>query len=219
MPTLAHPALAQFDSLPLAERLFVRARLASAPLVEVASRVTGRRVLDVGCGHGVLCALMSHGHPEREVVGLDPDPRKIDWAKASVGRAPNARFEVGTVQALAPLEAGRFDCVTVADVLYLLPEREHGTFLAACHQLLRPGGTLLLKEAEDDGGWRTTKALVQEQLMVRLLGRTRSSGAIGFSTRAHMSDQIVKAGFRVTEVVRLSRLSTTPHVLYVASCV
>lgn len=218
---LTHPALAAFDSLPISERLFVRARLFSAPLVELASRVPpqAKQVLDVGCGHGLLCALMSYQHPERHVVGVDPDPRKIAWARASVGRQPNSRFETGTVETLAALEPTSYDCVAVADVLYLLPETEQASFLAACHQLLKKGGVLLLKEAEDDHGWRTQKALTQERLMVKVLGRTHSSGAIKFTTRENMSQRLVNAGFQVTEVVGLSRLSTTAHVLYVASCV
>jgi 2-polyprenyl-6-hydroxyphenyl methylase/3-demethylubiquinone-9 3-methyltransferase len=216
---LGHPALDAFSPLPLKERLFVRARLATAPLVDLASRVKGERVLDVGCGHGVLCALLTHQQPSREVVGIDPDPRKVDWARASVGRFKGTDFHVTTVEQLAPLEAASFDAITVADVLYLLPEDEHPGFLAACHQLLKRGGTLWLKEAEDDGGWRTAKALAQERLMVRFLGRTRSSGGLGFSPREKMARVIEAAGFRVERVEALSKYSTTPHVIFEATCV
>ncbi|MFZ5440950.1 MAG: class I SAM-dependent methyltransferase [Myxococcota bacterium] len=215
---LTHPSLAVFKPLPLAERLFVRARLLTAPLEALAQRVSGTRVLDVGCGHGLLCSMMALGFPDRFVVGIDPDPRKIDWARRSVGKLGNTRFDVMTVERLAALEPGTFDTITVADVLYLLPPNEWGDFLASCHQLLKRGGRLLLKEAEDDGGWRTRKALLQEQVMVRLLGRTKGSGAIGFSPRESTKALLERAGFEVTEVVSLSEGSTTPHVLFVAEC-
>jgi 2-polyprenyl-6-hydroxyphenyl methylase/3-demethylubiquinone-9 3-methyltransferase len=215
---LWNPALRVFDRLPLGERLFVRARLFSAPLEQLAARVEGTRVLDVGCGHGVLCALMAVGFPDRRVAGIDPDPRKIDWARASIGRLPNTRFEAVTVDDLAAREPGTFDTVTVADVLYLLPPDAWGAFLASCHRLLVPGGRLLLKEAEDDGSWRARKALLQERLMVRL-GRTRASGGLGFQPRARTEDALRVAGFEVEEVLPLGRRSTTPHVLFVARCV
>lgn len=214
----APPALEVFSALPWRERLFVRARLASAPLGELARRVRGGRMLDVGCGHGVLCALVSQRLPATFVMGIDPDPRKIAWARASIGRRPRTEFRTTTVEALALVEAATFDTLTVADVLYLLPEREHHVFLQACHRLLKPGGLLLLKEAEDDGGWRTAKALAQERLMVRLLRRTRSSGGLGFTTRAQLGCELQVAGFRVDEVVSLARFSTTPHVLFTATC-
>lgn len=213
---LSHPALAVFAPLPLPERLFVRARLASAPLEELARRVVGPRVLDVGCGHGLLVALVAVGFPEREVVGLDVDPRKIAWARRSVGRLPNVRLEVLSVERLAEVEAGRFDTVCVADVLYLLPPAKWAGFLAACHALLRPGGRLLLKEAEDDGGWRTRKALLQEQLMVRLLRRTASSGGLGFSPREKFLEALTAAGFQLQQTRSLAAGSTTPHVLFIA---
>ncbi len=215
---LSHPSLAVFKPLPLPERLFVRARLFSAPFDEVVKHVTGTRVLDVGCGHGLLCSMMAVGFPDRHVVGIDPDPRKIDWARRSVGKLGNTRFDVMTVDRLATIEPESFDSITVADVLYLLPEAEWPEFLAACHQLLKRGGRLLLKEAEDDGGWRTRKALLQEQVMVKLLRRTHSSGAIGFSKRESTTALLQRAGFRVTEVLSLSQRSTTPHVLFVAEC-
>lgn len=216
---LTHPALSVFKELPLPERLFVRARLLTAPLEELTTRVKGERILDVGCGHGLLCSLLALGFPDRSVVGIDTDPRKIDWARRSVGKLGNTRFDVMTVERLASLEAATFDTVTVTDVLYLLPEADWPDFLAACHQLLKKGGRLLLKEAEDDGGWRSKKAMLQEQVMVKVLRRTKGSGGLGFSTRERTQELLQRAGFRVSETISLSRHSTTPHVLFVADCV
>ena len=47
-----------FQTLPLRERLFVRARLASAPLEVMAALAPEGRIADVGCGHGALSALL-----------------------------------------------------------------------------------------------------------------------------------------------------------------
>lgn len=216
---LTHPSLSVFKDLPLPERLFVRARLFTAPLEELTARVKGERILDVGCGHGLLCSLMAVGFPDRSIVGIDTDPKKIDWARRSIGKLGNTRFDVMNVERLASLEAATFDTITVSDVLYLLPESDWPDFLAACHQLLKKGGRMLLKEAEDDGGWRTRKALLQEQVMVRLLGRTKGSGGLGFSTRERTQELLTRAGFKVRETISLKKRSTTAHVLFVADCV
>jgi 2-polyprenyl-6-hydroxyphenyl methylase/3-demethylubiquinone-9 3-methyltransferase len=213
---LTHHALTVFEPLPLTERLFVRARLFSAPLDELVKRAEGTRMLDVGCGHGLLCSMLALGFPDRQVVGIDPDPKKIDWARRSVGKLGNTRFDVMTVERLASIEPESFDTVCVSDVLYLLPTTEWPDFFAACHRLLKKGGVLLLKEAEDDGGWRTKKALLQEQVMVKVLGRTKGSGAIGFSKREETQQKLARAGFKMRETVSLSAGSTTPHVLFVA---
>jgi 2-polyprenyl-6-hydroxyphenyl methylase/3-demethylubiquinone-9 3-methyltransferase len=205
-----------FDDLPLKERLFVRGRLASAPLHELAARAQGLSLLDVGCGHGALLALLAVGRPERHVVGIDPDTRKIDWARRSVGRCGNVELIACTIDALAAERPAQFDTVLVADVLYLLTPRAWAPFLDAAHRLLRPGGRLVLKEAEDDGSWRMTKALWQERLMVHLLRRTHSSGAVGFVPRERIAEALRHARFAIEETVGLARGYSTPHVLFTA---
>lgn len=211
-----HAALHVFDSLPLKERLFVRGRLATAPLQALASRVVGQRVLDVGCGHGLLSALIAKERPGSELVGIDPDQRKVAWARASVGTLPRTRFEAVGIDALAEREPGSFDCVVVSDVLYLLGVEAWPGFFRACRTLLGRGGRLLLKEAEDDGSWRAKKALLQEQVMVKLLRRTHGSGGLGFQPRELTSRLLEEAGFEVLEIVPLAKGYSTPHVLFVA---
>lgn len=87
---MRHTPLEVFAPLPLKERWFVRARLALAPLHELAARARGNHLLDIGCGHGALLALLAVDHPERRVLGIDPDARKLDWARRSVGFVPRA---------------------------------------------------------------------------------------------------------------------------------
>lgn len=212
-------ALSAFDALPLAERLFVRGRLSSAPLEAMAERAAGRRVIDVGCGHGALVALLAAGACEREVLGVDPDARKIAWARESVGRWPRVAFEEGSVEVIAKRSPASFDTVFVADVLYLLPPFAWPAFLTSCRRLLASGGRLVIKEAEDDGSWRVTKALWQERLMVKLLRRTKESGAVGFEPRETLLRALELSGFAAREVESYAKGYSTPHLLVVAQAV
>ena len=209
-------ALEAFASLPLPERLFVRGRMLSAPLAGVAARVSGNSVLDIGCGHGALISLLATRHPDRRVLGIDPDPRKIAWARASVGRLPNVELRAVTVDALSPELDGRFDAAVVADVLYLLPVDRWEDFLSTARRLLRPGGSLLLKEAEADASWRHFKCLAQEVVMVRVLRRTHSSGGLHLQPRAFTEALLEKTGFAEVRTTSLAKGYTTPHVLFEA---
>ncbi len=205
-----------FRSLPLKERLFVRARAFSAPLEELRRRAPSGRLLDLGCGHGLLTALLAAGRPDRTVVGVDPDPAKIALARRSVGRLANVELHEADSGQLAKEQPGRFDAALVADVLYLLPEDGIRAVLADLHTLLQPAGLLLLKEAEADRSWRHRKALLQETVMVKVLKKTHSSGGLGFLPRARMEQLLDEAGFVVEEVVPLSAGYATPHVLFSA---
>jgi 2-polyprenyl-6-hydroxyphenyl methylase/3-demethylubiquinone-9 3-methyltransferase len=214
---MPHASLKVFDVLPAKERWFCRARLELAPLEAVAAHATGKAILDVGCGHGVLAALLLHGgDPERGIVGIDPDVRKIEWANESVGKSANAKFRAVTIESLAAERPASFDCVIIADVLCLIARDTWAPFLDAARRLLRPGGRLLLKDAENDGSWRAVKALWQERLMVHVLRRTVSTGGIGFATREELEGYITRAGFVVDDVTSYARGYSTPHVLFVA---
>jgi 2-polyprenyl-6-hydroxyphenyl methylase/3-demethylubiquinone-9 3-methyltransferase len=213
---MTHASLKVFDSLPAKERWFCRTRLKLAPLDKVAAQASGTDVLDVGCGHGVLAALLLDGHPERRVVGIDPDERKIAWANESIGKNPNAEFRAVTIEALAAERPASFDCVIIADVLCLIARDNWAPFLDAARRLLKPGGRLVLKDAENDGSWRAIKALWQERLMVHVLRRTVSTGGIGFATRAELAGYVSRAGFTVDDITSYARGYTAPHVLLTA---
>lgn len=209
-------ALRTFSSLPLKERLFVRARRWSAPLEALAERAPAGRLADIGCGHGALTALLAEGRSDRSVVGIDPDHRKIAWAQRGPGMLPNVQLRVGTVEALAEAEPRAFDAAIVCDVLYLLPVERWGAFLRSCAALLGPGGRLLLKEAEGDRSWKHYKCLAQEIVMVKLIGKTKGSGGMALRPRGFTERLLADAGLSLVETVDLSRGFTTPHVLYVA---
>src|SRR5262249_214438 len=209
-------ALEVFSDLPWKERLFIRARLFSAPLPAVVDRAPPGWIADVGCGHGLLAALLAIDDPKRRVIAIDPDERKIAWARVGLGRRASVAGRTGTVEDLSPELDGSLDAVAVADVLYLLPMPKWRDFFAACRRLLKRGGLLLLKETEKRPSWKFYKCVAQEQLMVRVLRKTKSSGGLNLQPRAFTESLLREEGFSVREVVDLSPGYTTPHVLFVA---
>jgi len=209
-------ALATFSRLPVRERLFVRGRLWTAPLVEVCRRAPAGLVADVGCGHGLASALLAVGRTDRTVVAVDPDPKKISLARLGPGQLSNVSFRQGTIERLLLELEGRLDAVLVLDVLYLLPGDGWPAFFGGCYRLLKPGGTLLLKEAEAGRSWKSWKCLAQEQLMVRLLQRTRSSGGLRLISRREAGDLLRAQRLELVDTVDLSRGYSTPHVLFIA---
>jgi cyclopropane fatty-acyl-phospholipid synthase-like methyltransferase len=209
-------ALELYAGLPKGERFHVHARASSAPLLTVAERIPVGTVADIGCGHGLLSALMALESPERRVLGVDLDERKVRWARQALSGLSNVTLEVGSVEQLAQANPGTLDAAVVCDVLYLLPEDKWPGFLKAVRGLLKPGGRFLLKEVEGDRSWKHAKALAQEWVMVSLLGRTKASGGMVLKPREDGERLLRDAGFEMREVVPLGKGYTTPHLLYVA---
>lgn len=96
----------------------------------------GLRVLDIGCGGGLLSEPMAR--LGAEVVGVDASPRNIEVARVHAGQTGlGIDYRHGTAEALAA--AGeRFDAVLNMEVVEHVADPL--AFLTACHELLKPGG-------------------------------------------------------------------------------
>lgn len=100
---------------------------------------TGEKVLDVGCGTGLLTEhIADMVGPEGQVVGIDPLPFRIEIAREK--NRPNLRFEVGDAYELEGLRDQTFDAVVMNAVFHWLPEKTQPLLEAA--RVLRPGGRI-----------------------------------------------------------------------------
>jgi len=96
----------------------------------------GLRLLDIGCGGGLLCEPMAR--LGATVVGVDAAPRNIPVARLHADQAGLAiDYRIGTAEDLAA--AGEaFDVVLNMEVVEHVADPL--SYLTACRQLLRPGG-------------------------------------------------------------------------------
>ncbi|SDI79563.1 bifunctional 2-polyprenyl-6-hydroxyphenol methylase/3-demethylubiquinol 3-O-methyltransferase UbiG [Salipiger marinus] len=96
----------------------------------------GLRILDIGCGGGLLCEPMAR--LGATVVGVDAAPRNIPVAQTHAAQSGlDIDYRHGTAEALA--EAGdQFDVVLNMEVVEHVADPL--AYLTACRQLLRPGG-------------------------------------------------------------------------------
>lgn len=99
----------------------------------------GERVLDVGCGTGLLAEQIADTvGPDGFVLGIDPLPLRIGLATSRA--RDNLSFEQGDAYDLARLADRSFDAVVLNAVLEWLPEKTRP--LLAFWRVLRYGGRL-----------------------------------------------------------------------------
>jgi ubiquinone/menaquinone biosynthesis C-methylase UbiE len=172
------------------------------------------RVLDVGCGTGVLTRALAQWPGVGEVVGVDPAPSLLVKGRFLAGGLPNITFQEADGRKL-PFDDASFDVAVFDSTLSHVPGPERA--LAEAFRVLRPGGWL----ATFDGDYATTTVGLGEHdplqacaattmansvndrwLMRRLSTLVRDAGFEDARFRSHGFVETTEGGYMLTVIDR-----------------
>lgn len=103
----------------------------------LAERLDARRVVDLGCGTGILTVTLAG--EQRTVVGVDPSTTMLRYARARPG-GDRVEWVMGDSRAIAPARADL--AVMTGNVAMHVPGEDWARTLQDLHDCLVPGGTL-----------------------------------------------------------------------------
>lgn len=99
--------------------------------------LAGKQVLDVGCGGGILAEAMAGRGAS--VTGIDLAEKALKVAQLHLFESgQDVDYRLTAAETLAQEMPGRFDVVTCMEMLEHVPDP--GATVAACAQLVKPGG-------------------------------------------------------------------------------
>jgi len=130
-----------------------RQRALRAEFLAQAGFPEGARIVDVGCGTGVLTRPLAEVPGVSEVVGVDIAPSLLERARELAADLSAISFEEGDARSL-PFEDGAFDAAVFDSTLSHVPGPERA--LAEALRVIRPGGVLAIF----DGDYATTTVAV-----------------------------------------------------------
>jgi trans-aconitate methyltransferase len=162
--------------------------------------------LDLGCGQGLLLALLHEAKPSLSLHGIDAHPRRVDIARRALGA--DAVVEQRDLRELEFPQG----CAAVAliDVLLYLPEPE--PVLHAAASALAPGGVLLVREPDADA--RFAFAFTRLSSWFDALARGEARSRRNYRGAAQWRAQLEGLGFSV-EAEPMSRGTPFANVLFI----
>ena len=109
---------------------------------QCAGSLDGKRIVDVGCGGGILSEAMAR--KGAQVLGVDLAERSLKVAQlhAMETGIDNVTYREVAAEALADEQPGQFDIVTCMEMVEHVPDP--AAIVAACAKLVKPGGWVFL---------------------------------------------------------------------------
>ncbi len=98
----------------------------------------GQRVIDVGCGGGILSDAMARAGAQVTGIDLATKALKVAQLHALEVQTPNIAFREISAEAMAAEQPGSFDVVTCMEMLEHVPDP--ASVVRACATLVKPGG-------------------------------------------------------------------------------
>lgn len=135
--------------------------------IETRAPLAGRRVLDVGCGGGILAeAMAARG---ADVLGIDLAEASLGVARLhALERGVPLEYRAVSAEDLADEMPGAFDVVTCLEMLEHVPDP--AAVVAACARLVKPGGRAFFSTLNRNRkSWLF--AIVGAEYVLRLLPR------------------------------------------------
>ncbi|MED5618574.1 bifunctional 2-polyprenyl-6-hydroxyphenol methylase/3-demethylubiquinol 3-O-methyltransferase UbiG [Ideonella sp. BN130291] len=106
--------------------------------IDSLARLPGRRVVDVGCGGGILAESMARRGASVLGIDLATKPLRVAQLHAMEAGVEQLQYREVPAEALAVEMPGAFDVVTCMEMLEHVPEP--ASIVRACHALVKPGG-------------------------------------------------------------------------------
>ncbi|MBC7456175.1 MAG: bifunctional 2-polyprenyl-6-hydroxyphenol methylase/3-demethylubiquinol 3-O-methyltransferase UbiG [Massilia sp.] len=154
--------------------------------------LNGRKVIDIGCGGGILTESMAT--KGADVTGIDLSAKALRVADLhGLESGVAVRYQLIAAEAMAAQEAGQYDIVTCMEMLEHVPDPL--SIVRAAAALVKPGGQLFFSTLN-----RNPKAylyaVVGAEYLLRMLPKGTHDYA-KFITPAELSQFVRQAGLQI----------------------
>jgi len=189
--------------------------------IHARASLPGKKVIDVGCGGGILAESMAK--KGALVTGIDLSEKALKVADLhSLESGLEIRYQHCAAEEMAAQEPGQFDVVTCMEMLEHVPDPS--SIIKACTTLVKPGGLVFLSTLN-----RNPKAYIHAILGAEYLLQMLPKGThdyAKFITPAELAQFIRNAGLQIESlrgmsynpISKIYSLNSDTSVNYLVAC-
>jgi SAM-dependent methyltransferase len=169
---------------------WVRWKLLADPVAKLVAGVATGTLLDVGTGRGQIPLLLLD-------LGRVSRAHGIDWDEGKIAAAVRAADGLEASFDRADARAASFepaDTVLLIDLLHYFTIEEQDAILARAAAAVRPGGRILVREADVGAGWRSVATFLEEHFFTFL--RVNRGERVRFRSAREIMARLEAAGLR-----------------------
>jgi 2-polyprenyl-6-hydroxyphenyl methylase/3-demethylubiquinone-9 3-methyltransferase len=159
----------------------------------------GKKVLDVGCGGGILAEAMAALGAQVKGIDLSDKALKVALLHLLESRLDVSYDEI-SAEDLAQREPGQYDVLTCMEMLEHVPDP--ASTVRACAQLVKPGGHLFFSTLNRNP-WSYLLAVIGAEYVLRLLPRGTHDYA-KFLKPSELAQYCRAAGLTLTSIIGMS---------------
>ncbi|MES2089462.1 MAG: bifunctional 2-polyprenyl-6-hydroxyphenol methylase/3-demethylubiquinol 3-O-methyltransferase UbiG [Pseudomonadota bacterium] len=190
--------------------------------IDQQAALKGKRVVDVGCGGGILAESMARRGAHVLGIDLADRPLKVAQLHAMEAGVANLEYRSIAAEALAAEQPGQFDVVTCMEMLEHVPDPS--SVVRACAQMAKPGGWIFFSTLN-----RNPKsylfAIIGAEYLLKLLpkgthefGRFIKPAELTRWTREASLNALQMKGLEYNPITRRYWLSGDTSVNYMVAC-
>ncbi|MEY3950304.1 MAG: bifunctional 2-polyprenyl-6-hydroxyphenol methylase/3-demethylubiquinol 3-O-methyltransferase UbiG [Pseudomonadota bacterium] len=161
--------------------------------------IAGKKVLDVGCGGGILAESMAAAGAQTKGIDLSEKALKVADLH-SLESGVQVQYEYISAEDLAKKEAGQYDVVTCMEMLEHVPDPL--SIIKSCAALVKPGGKVFFSTLN-----RNPKsylfAIIGAEYILRILPKGTHDYK-KFIKPSELNEFIREAGLELNELIGLS---------------
>lgn len=163
------------------------------------TEISGKKVLDVGCGGGILTESMAKAGAQAKGIDLSEKALKVaDLHSLESGVA--VQYEYISAENLAAKEAAQYDVVTCMEMLEHVPDPL--SIIKACTQLVKPGGKVFFSTLNRNPKSYLLAIIGAEYILQMLPKGTHDYKK--FIKPSELGEFLREAGLEMNEIIGLS---------------